>query len=101
VGNVRDTGSRWWYLLLLIPIVALLWTPIYAKPDPKLFGFPFFYWYQFAWVPLSVAITYFVYTRTRTVGRPPDERGDDFNVPFEPGPSGVARTPGVRQEPQR
>jgi uncharacterized protein DUF3311 len=87
VGHARHTGSRWWYLLLLIPIVGLLWTPIYAKPDPELFGFPFFYWYQFAWVPLSVVVTWLVYTRTRTRGVPPDERGpDDRGVPFTPGP---------------
>src|SRR5215217_7270489 len=52
----------------------MLWTPIYAKADPELFGFPFFYWYQFVWVPLSVAITWFVYTRTRTRGAPPGGR---------------------------
>jgi Protein of unknown function (DUF3311) len=81
------TGSRWWYLLLLIPIVGLLATPIYTRDTPELFGFPFFYWYQFAWVPLSTAITYFVYTRTRTVGLPPDDRRRfDDGVPFEPGP---------------
>jgi hypothetical protein len=85
VGNARATGSRWWYLLLLIPIAALLATPIYAKHDPVLFGFPFFYWYQFAWVPLSVVVTYFVYARTRTVP-PPDDRRDGYGVPFEPGP---------------
>jgi hypothetical protein len=85
VRNARGTGSRWWYLLLLIPIVGLLATPIYAKPDPELFGFPFFYWYQFAWVPLSVVFTWFVYRRTRTL--PPDDRGfDERGVPFEPGP---------------
>jgi uncharacterized protein DUF3311 len=68
VGD-RHRGSRWWYALLLVPIVALLWVPIYAKDSPELFGFPFFYWYQLAWVPGSVVITYFVYTRTRTRGR--------------------------------
>ena len=83
----RRVGTRWWYLLLLIPIVGLMATPIYTKDTPELFGFPFFYWYQFAWVPVSVAITYFVYTRTRTRGVPPDGRGDGFHqVPFEPGP---------------
>lgn len=69
----RETGSRWWYLLLLLPFIGLLDVPLYAKKDPVLFGFPFFYWYQFAWVALSVAITYLVYTRTRT-RRPPVER---------------------------
>ena len=48
-------------------------TPLYSRETPELFGFPFFYWYQFAWVPLSVLITYLVYTRTRTVGRAADE----------------------------
>jgi hypothetical protein len=87
VGHARNTGSRWWYLLLLIPVAGLLAAPIYAKPDPELFGFPFFYWYQFAWVPISVVVTYFVYTRTRTQGVPPDERGPDGRgVPFTPGP---------------
>jgi hypothetical protein len=37
-------------LLLLAPVVALLWVPSYTRVDPRLFGFPFFYWYQLAWV---------------------------------------------------
>jgi hypothetical protein len=57
-----------------VPIVGLLWVPIYAKQDPELFGFPFFYWYQLAWVPASVAITVLVYFQTRTRGTPPDEQ---------------------------
>jgi Protein of unknown function (DUF3311) len=56
---------RLWYLLLLIPLVALLYPPLYDQRDPELFGFPFFYWYQFAWVPLTAGITYFVYRVTR------------------------------------
>ena len=34
---------------------------IYARETPTLFGFPFFYWYQFAWVFLTAAITGLVY----------------------------------------
>jgi uncharacterized protein DUF3311 len=41
--------------LLLIPFVALLAVPLYNLHDPVLFGFPFFYWYQFAWLPLISA----------------------------------------------
>lgn len=76
-----STGSRWWYLLLTLPFIGLLIPPIYAREDPELFGFPFFYWYQLAWVPLSVVITYFVYTRTRTRGEPPDLSGDGSRRP--------------------
>lgn len=42
-------------MLLVAPFVALLWVPWYARTEPALAGVPFFYWYQFAWIPLSVA----------------------------------------------
>ena len=45
-------------VLLAIPIVALLWVPHYAKVEPRLFGFPFFFWYQFLWVFICSALTY-------------------------------------------
>ena len=37
-------------VLLAIPVLALLWVPSYAKDGPELWDFPFFFWYQFAWV---------------------------------------------------
>ncbi len=43
-----------WKLLLLLPFIGLCFPQIYAKATPALFGFPFFYWYQFAWVILSL-----------------------------------------------
>ena len=43
--------------LLAAPLVALLWVSSYAKEEPRLFGFPFFYWYQFAWVFITAATT--------------------------------------------
>jgi hypothetical protein len=39
-------------VLLAIPIIALLWVPLYARKDPELWGIPFFYWYQMLWVIL-------------------------------------------------
>ena len=64
-------NRRLWYVLLLVPFVALLWVPSYATKTPELFGFPFFYWYQFLWVPLAALITLVVYLATRP------RRGDD------------------------
>jgi hypothetical protein len=61
----RQGHPRRWYLLLLLPLAGLVYPPLYAHHDPELFGFPFFYWYQFAWVPLSAAITWTVYRATR------------------------------------
>lgn len=51
----------WHYLALLVPYVALLVPAIYARTSPELFGIPFFYVYQFAWVFLSAGITALVY----------------------------------------
>ena len=45
-------------VLLAIPIVALLWVSSYARETPRLWGFPFFFWYQFLWVFICAACTY-------------------------------------------
>jgi Protein of unknown function (DUF3311) len=56
------------WVLLLLPFIGLLWVPFYNFQEPALFGFPFFYWYQLAWVPISSLLIWVVY-RWRT----PDE----------------------------
>jgi hypothetical protein len=61
---------RRWYALLALPFLGLLYPPLYATEDPELFGFPFFYWYQFVWVPLTAGLTYLVYRKTRPPERP-------------------------------
>ena len=67
--NNRHYGRRRaWYVLLLAPFVGLLWPAWYAKATPKLFGFPFFYWYQFMWVVIAAVITLVVYLATRPEG---------------------------------
>jgi hypothetical protein len=59
------TPVRRWYLLLALPFAGLLYPPLYARHDPELFGFPFFYWYQLAWVPVTALLTVVVYRRAR------------------------------------
>ena len=54
------------YLFLVVPFVALLWVPFYNRIEPELFGIPFFYWYQFAWVILASALLGFVYLKIKT-----------------------------------
>ena len=56
---------RSWRLLLILPFIGLLYPPLYATDSPELFGFPFFYWYQFVWVPVAALVTWFVYRATR------------------------------------
>jgi hypothetical protein len=52
-------------LLLLLPFVGLLWVPFYNQTAPDLFGFPFFYWYQILWVPVSSLLTFIVWRLMR------------------------------------
>lgn len=53
-------------ILVVIAIVLPLWVPMYAKDEPRLWGFPFFFWYQLLWVFLAaicVSIAYRLVTR--------------------------------------
>jgi hypothetical protein len=52
-------------ILLAIPMIALALVPTYSAETPVLWGFPFFYWYQMLWVPLSAVCTLVVYRKTR------------------------------------
>jgi membrane protein implicated in regulation of membrane protease activity len=45
-------------VLLAIPVIALLWVSSYARETPRLWGFPFFFWYQFLWVFICAGCTY-------------------------------------------
>jgi hypothetical protein len=55
-------------LLLLLPFIALLWIPFYNRDLPALFGFPFFYWYQLLWVPLTAALIWIVFRHRAQFG---------------------------------
>ena len=61
----RSRGLHARELLLLVPIIALIFPCWYARHDPMLFGFPFFYWYQFAWVPGGALLTGLVFLLRR------------------------------------
>ena len=63
-GDVRKS-RRGWNWLLVIPLLALIFPGIYARQTPELFGFPFFYWYQMAWILLTGLITAVVYLVVR------------------------------------
>jgi|1186.fasta_scaffold453372_2 hypothetical protein len=61
----RRVNTPAWNLLLLIPLVGVLIPSVYNKSDPSLGGIPFFYWYQMAWIAVSVLVTLVVYRMTR------------------------------------
>lgn len=62
--QVHDRNHGW-YWLFAIPFVFTLLPWIYNKSSPELFGMPFFYWYQMAWVPITVVLTILVYIKTK------------------------------------
>ncbi|MEN3356418.1 MAG: hypothetical protein V7637_400 [Mycobacteriales bacterium] len=64
----RRTASGWNWLLV-VPLIGTLIPAFYNKANPKLFGIPFFYWYQMLWIPVTVALTLVVFRAARG-GRP-------------------------------
>jgi Protein of unknown function (DUF3311) len=54
--------------LLLVPVVLVLWPPLFNSASPSLFGVPFFYWYQLAVIPIGVICTTIVYRATTRRG---------------------------------
>jgi membrane protein implicated in regulation of membrane protease activity len=91
-GSRSDTSSStrpiWLVvcILLAVGIVLPLWVTTFDTEDPSLWGFPFFYWYQFLLIPVVSVLTYVAFKlsqrateRERTArGLPPraDEAGD-------------------------
>ena len=56
-------------VLLIPPIVVPLIVPIYAREDPELWGFPFYYWFQFAIIPVAAAFTTAAYVVAKAATR--------------------------------
>lgn len=59
--------SRWNWLLL-VPLLLVVYPPLYNRLDPQLAGVPFFYWYQLAVIPVGVLCTTVVYRTGRRHG---------------------------------
>ncbi len=53
------------WILLVLPFIGLLWVPLFNHERPSLFGFPFFYWYQFLWVPATSLLIWIVFRNGR------------------------------------
>ena len=48
-------------VLLMAAVAAALWVPFYSRTRPKLGAFPFFYWYQLVWVPVTAVLCWVCY----------------------------------------
>lgn len=79
----RDKSPVTWLvvtILLLSAIGAALWVPLYARTDPKLGPFPFFYWYQLVLVPVVAIASWLSYLMLR-----PASRKETPSAPTSPG----------------
>ena len=56
-------------LILLPAIVVPLWVPLYDKVDPRLNGWPFFFWFQMALILFATSLTVVAYALSRAADR--------------------------------
>jgi hypothetical protein len=62
-GDKSDRSP--WNWLLLVPIAIPLMTFLFNSDEPRLLGFPLFYWLQIAFILVGVATTTLVYQMTK------------------------------------
>ncbi|PZG25266.1 hypothetical protein C1I98_34775 [Spongiactinospora gelatinilytica] len=60
----RSDASPWNWLLV-IPVILPLLPFLYNAEEPRLLGFPLFYWLQLAFIVAGVTATTIVYRVTR------------------------------------
>jgi Protein of unknown function (DUF3311) len=68
VARTKAKDASPWNWLLLVPIVVPLLTVLFNHDEPRLWGFPRFYWLQLAFIILGVATTTLVYQMTKKRG---------------------------------
>jgi hypothetical protein len=56
-------------IILIPPVVVPLWVPLYNRTDPTLWGFPFFFWFQFLLILCSAVLTIVAYALSRVAHR--------------------------------
>jgi hypothetical protein len=77
-GSPRHRSTGLWVLIVVIlipPVVVPLWVPLYNRTDPSLWGFPFFFWFQFALILASAVLTLTAFGLSRIAHRR-DQGGD-------------------------
>ena len=68
----RGTSRALWILVLVLltpAVVVPLLVPLYDQLDPTLFGFPFFFWFQFALILGASVLTIAAFVLSRAADR--------------------------------
>ena len=63
-GNGNGHIWHWTYWLLIAVCIGTFCVPFYNRIEPTLLGFPFFYWFQLAWIFVSMVVTAYAYYAT-------------------------------------
>ena len=92
----RKSPATWGVIavLLIIAITGTLWVPIYARSAPALGGFPFFYWFQLIWVPVTGGLCWICYLLAKhrpTRDTRPRDGGGRSDEPSQRGYAGHPR----------
>lgn len=81
-------------VMLSVSIMGSLWVPFFARTQPELAGFPFFYWYQLILVPATSVLCWICYLLLRPKrqrGAPSRGAGPRGTGPQGTTPQGVRR----------
>jgi hypothetical protein len=82
--NARRTGGAWAVVavLLAVGIVLPLLVGLYDSVEPRLGGFPFYYWFQFLLIPVVSLLTFIAF---RLSLKATEKDRPAFGLPAEPG----------------
>ena len=82
--NTRRTSGLWAVVavLLAVGIVVPLLVGLYDSVEPRLGGFPFYYWFQFMLIPVVSLLTFIAF---RLSVKATEKDRPAFGLPAEPG----------------
>jgi hypothetical protein len=61
-----------WMLICVIlapAVIVPLWVGLYDKDDPRLGGWPFFFWFQMALIPATTVVTVIAFMLSKAADR--------------------------------
>jgi hypothetical protein len=92
VSRLSAVKPAYWIsgVLLAIGIVVPLLVSTYSRDEPRLWGFPFFYWYQLMWVFLSAILVSICYKLVSTEERK-RRKAEGLGDPDKPGTGTTAK----------
>ena len=66
-----STRGLWTLICVLLApaVIVPLLVPLYDSEEPTLFGFPFYFWFQLALIPVAVVLTFVAFALATTADK--------------------------------